>query len=380
MASAATTHFLQFRIQYSSIALLWYDYSLTFPDEVKYIWRSETWKVSTLLYIFCRYALFANVLYLLAIANKLGTRYATISAVMDFMFPAYDATALPVFKSVGIDANSYRCSIHDRLDRAANTLLSILVCVFESLATALTIFRSVQALQARGNSLHRKYSFHYFLLEQGRSPIVPPSLLDINVKATRGTLLRCSVVVHNDSCNPQFSRSCGLYQFRSNLLHHYSQSFDSVGRIFTTTAQRLHSPVSQISSPPPPSPSSHLSSPLFVSPTSLSGLLTARFLLHLRALSAQTSQRSLPSGGPGRRQSRTHTVSAFRAAARVVSEFGEDPVEHAREVGEDEGESEMVEVAPFDRAGLKKFEEDREHGMEFVEGSSGLRVHESADG
>ncbi|KAG7444421.1 uncharacterized protein BT62DRAFT_241895 [Guyanagaster necrorhizus] len=87
----AATHFLQFRIQYSSIgnvcphtgnsltpiflALLYYDYIPTFPMEVKYMWGSK-FRLSTILYICCRYALIANVLYLLAIAEKLGARYA----------------------------------------------------------------------------------------------------------------------------------------------------------------------------------------------------------------------------------------------------------------------------------------------------------------
>ncbi|EPQ56046.1 hypothetical protein GLOTRDRAFT_13648, partial [Gloeophyllum trabeum ATCC 11539] len=65
--------FLQFRIQYSSIALLYYDYALTFPREVKYIWGHK-FRISTLLYVFCRYALVANILYLLAVAGKLHAR------------------------------------------------------------------------------------------------------------------------------------------------------------------------------------------------------------------------------------------------------------------------------------------------------------------
>ncbi|KAK0499026.1 hypothetical protein EDD18DRAFT_1376704, partial [Armillaria luteobubalina] len=70
---AAATHFLQLRIQYSSIALLCYDYALTFPTEVKYMWCPK-FKLTTALYICCRYALIVNVLYPLAIANKLGAR------------------------------------------------------------------------------------------------------------------------------------------------------------------------------------------------------------------------------------------------------------------------------------------------------------------
>lgn len=38
--------------------------------EVKYVWR-QRFRASTLLYIFCRYALVANVLFLLAIGNDL---------------------------------------------------------------------------------------------------------------------------------------------------------------------------------------------------------------------------------------------------------------------------------------------------------------------
>ncbi|KAJ6544530.1 hypothetical protein B0H19DRAFT_956291, partial [Mycena capillaripes] len=51
--------------------LLYYDYALTLPREVQYIWKQK-FRLSTALYIGCRYALVANVLYLLAIANKLG--------------------------------------------------------------------------------------------------------------------------------------------------------------------------------------------------------------------------------------------------------------------------------------------------------------------
>lgn len=91
--------FIQFRIQYASIgiytfptsppriisdtnialpfdvALLYWDYMLTFQDETKYIWSKHSmFKISTLLYICCRYALVANILYLLAVAGKLENR------------------------------------------------------------------------------------------------------------------------------------------------------------------------------------------------------------------------------------------------------------------------------------------------------------------
>ena len=44
--------------------------------EVKYIWGSK-FRLSTLLYILCRYSLVGNVLYLLAISKKLEPRVST---------------------------------------------------------------------------------------------------------------------------------------------------------------------------------------------------------------------------------------------------------------------------------------------------------------
>lgn len=68
----------------SPTALIYYDYALTFPDEVKYIWAQKILKPSVLLYVLCRYALPANILYLLAIGHKLGhcdSWYKVIGAV-----------------------------------------------------------------------------------------------------------------------------------------------------------------------------------------------------------------------------------------------------------------------------------------------------------
>ena len=55
-----------------SAALLYYDYILTFRSEFHYIWRGGILKMSTLLYALSRYAMVANVLYLLAFSNRLG--------------------------------------------------------------------------------------------------------------------------------------------------------------------------------------------------------------------------------------------------------------------------------------------------------------------
>ncbi|KAF5384655.1 hypothetical protein D9757_007527 [Collybiopsis confluens] len=57
-------------------ALLYYDYALTFDEEVALIWGMK-FSSSTLLYIFCRYAMVANLLYLLADMENLGMRAST---------------------------------------------------------------------------------------------------------------------------------------------------------------------------------------------------------------------------------------------------------------------------------------------------------------
>ena len=53
-------------------ALLWYDYALTWTREVQYFW-TKRFTLSTLLYVLCRYGMVANILYTLAIADKLPT-------------------------------------------------------------------------------------------------------------------------------------------------------------------------------------------------------------------------------------------------------------------------------------------------------------------
>ncbi|KAJ3760225.1 hypothetical protein EV360DRAFT_40256, partial [Lentinula raphanica] len=60
------------------LALLYYDYSLTFAEEIEYIWGMR-FSSSTLLYILCRYAMLANLLYLLAHLDKIGLRLNIVS-------------------------------------------------------------------------------------------------------------------------------------------------------------------------------------------------------------------------------------------------------------------------------------------------------------
>ncbi|KAJ7304741.1 hypothetical protein DFH08DRAFT_721520, partial [Mycena albidolilacea] len=68
---AASQH-SQLNSDSSMAALLYYDFVLMLPKDIQYIWN-QRFRLSTALYIGCRYALLANVLYLLAIEDKLGS-------------------------------------------------------------------------------------------------------------------------------------------------------------------------------------------------------------------------------------------------------------------------------------------------------------------
>lgn len=172
--SAAATHFLRFRIQYSSIALIYYDYLLTFPLEVKYIWRKR-FRISTLLYIFCRYALVANVVYLLAIAGKLSQgcdhwyrilaatsvlgRAAVVITFTARTWAVYGRSRYILFTlgTLGltcvildiISAPGVKCTGGSSIE-IVDTLLAILMVIFESLSALLTSVRCALEIRLSG--------------------------------------------------------------------------------------------------------------------------------------------------------------------------------------------------------------------------------------
>ncbi|KAJ7239055.1 hypothetical protein C8J57DRAFT_1439033 [Mycena rebaudengoi] len=195
--------FLQFRLQYSSLALLYYDFALTFPKEVQYMWK-ERFRVSTALYIGCRYALIANVLYLLAIADKLGSmivgalsilgRAAVIGltyavygknkwvlAYMSFVglaCVALDITHLPGMRCVG---------------SSTPEMLSILMVIFQSSSAILTATRCVIAFLAGGGGglENQRHGIMFILFEQGDTiSIFTMAAVILNYRAPPGFFQR----------------------------------------------------------------------------------------------------------------------------------------------------------------------------------------------
>lgn len=190
MAYGYSEHFIALCVQWSSIALLYYDYILTFPREVKYIWRSK-FSLHTILYILCRYALVANLLYLLAVAGRLtrtcdlGYRICSglgllgriaivfvwtartwaiydrnlyILGYLAFLGVAtivLDATQIPFIEC---EANLPKISV----------VLTVVVCAFEMSSAGLTIFRLSRVWKYRGDvDLTRNRPLVCVLLEGG---------------------------------------------------------------------------------------------------------------------------------------------------------------------------------------------------------------------
>ncbi|TCD67763.1 hypothetical protein EIP91_011949 [Steccherinum ochraceum] len=307
-AAQAALHYLQFEIQWASIALLWYDYILTFPMEVKYIWDSK-FRTSTVLYIFCRYALLANVLYLLALAGKLTHRvrvpcdkwYKFVGAlsvlgraaiVITFTGRVYAVWAanrfilaylgLLGFACIALDIG-YAVSVLSKFRLVSQVLvlpgselilssvsglLSILMVVFEFSVAILTTYRSIQAFRLQKSLKEmKKMGLIYLVFEQG-------------------TLYFCAV------------------------------------SIFTVTSLILNLR----------NPAGFVQRLLNALTLPFSGLLTARFLLHIRRWNAKSM---VVTDSRGRSRTNISTLSGFNAVpgggtstavSSIVDEFGTDPV------------------------------------------------------
>ncbi|KAF9522174.1 hypothetical protein CPB83DRAFT_800905 [Crepidotus variabilis] len=119
---------LQYNVQYASLALIYYDYSLTWTREVKYFWRRK-FSLSTLLYCLCRYSLVANVLYTLAISKKL----TAISCNAGYQI----CSTLSVFGRVGIlvvwGARTYAVFDRHKIILAVFTTLGLLVIILSAM-------------------------------------------------------------------------------------------------------------------------------------------------------------------------------------------------------------------------------------------------------
>lgn len=189
---AVTARFVKFCVQYSTITLLYFDYAITFPREVRLVWRSR-FRFSTLLYICCRYALVANVLYLLIIVNTLEPTQCHVVAKLISSLSVLGRTSVIVtftartwavwgssklillfLGSIGtaciildiIHVTHVKCG-GDTETPFINALFVTLMCIFEFCSAILTIIRCYIAIHVRGKGIFRGQGFFHLLLEQG---------------------------------------------------------------------------------------------------------------------------------------------------------------------------------------------------------------------
>ncbi|KAI5821796.1 hypothetical protein K523DRAFT_319809, partial [Schizophyllum commune Tattone D] len=181
-ASPEYKHFIQFCVQWSSIAVLYYDYALTFSREVQYIWRRK-FGLTTILYVCCRYALAANVLYLLAISGHIHevscvvgrgavliTWSARTWAVWErspYILAFLGSITVTVIAIDSYETSGVACT-GARFSHAANDALVILVVAFEFISTFLTLWRCIPVIRAdRRNGLGSQNSVFLVLAKEG---------------------------------------------------------------------------------------------------------------------------------------------------------------------------------------------------------------------
>ncbi|KAF8233733.1 hypothetical protein L208DRAFT_1554759 [Tricholoma matsutake] len=273
MAKLGSTQMLQFYIQWASIALLYYDYALTFGMEVKYVWNAR-FRMSTFLYICCRYALVANIIYLLTISTKLGYMISGSLSVLGraaviiiwtartYAVFGRNRVILAFFAAIGLT-----CIILDVSPGEVTRLLGILMVVFEACSVILNTFRTIQTLRIGGPWKSQKDGLIYLLLEHGAY-----------------------------LANIRFSVVMGFTT--AALVLNFGGFFQRLLNAFTLP---------------------------------ISGMITARFLLHLRMWEANNSL--IASINPSRPIPLEFAANSTERGTRsLVDEFGEDPVQHAQQM------------------------------------------------
>lgn len=289
-SSAEHTQFVKNSVQYATVALLSYDYSLTWMREVNYVWRQK-FTLSTALYIVCRYSMITNVIYSLVtkgmfpilscdqgykVCSSLGilTRGAILvvwgartSAVYNnnkYILMIF-GTMIALISILDIIRVPYVVCKGNPGDPIIETFLASLVVFYELLVAILTATRSWNALRA-GGFWREKTSLVDLIIRDGLLYFISASFLTV------GTLV---------------------------LLH-----TASTGSIF----QRLLNP--------------------FTLP--VSGLVTARFILHLREYEHRRTFGSVIDEGYCSSIHFEENIKQLSTGSGIMAQFGEDPVLRAR--------------------------------------------------
>ncbi|KAJ3777689.1 hypothetical protein FB446DRAFT_633578, partial [Lentinula raphanica] len=184
-------HFQDCRSMTSVTALLYYDWALTFPDEVEYIWKAGI-AFPTVLYVFCRYALLANVMYLRAHLSSLSLTcdnwakfvaalsvFGRAAIIVTLIGRTYAVCSQSRWILAYLLALGIVCVVADALHVPAETcvdvknpamstgLRSFFMITFETSVVILSTIRTIQALQVGGPWRSQKHRLIYLIFEEG---------------------------------------------------------------------------------------------------------------------------------------------------------------------------------------------------------------------
>ncbi|KAF9522172.1 hypothetical protein CPB83DRAFT_899848 [Crepidotus variabilis] len=188
-AKAEANIILRYNVQFASIALLYYDYTLTWTREVKHFWlRKPT--LSSVLYLFCRYGMLANVIYTIAVTGKLkalrlcsaigvagrvgilavwGVRtYAIFDKHRGILaFFAALGLARLAFAIIHVPFVSCVENAQDPLGSVPSQLLAIITAVYEILSALVTTIRCYQILKITETLQSTRKTLTHIVLHQG---------------------------------------------------------------------------------------------------------------------------------------------------------------------------------------------------------------------
>ncbi|KAJ2928709.1 hypothetical protein H1R20_g8392, partial [Candolleomyces eurysporus] len=169
---------VELNFQYCSLTVLFYDYLLTLRDEIEYVWKQK-WRNSTCLYVLCRYALVANVLYVLSVSQTTGMRLRywiydmrCPERVWAYWYLRMKVNSLretiPSIVNTRIKILTY---INKRLHSRIRGVLSALVVTFEVTAFLLASVRLWSSfkynLELHGSVAMRRKALHSVVFRQG---------------------------------------------------------------------------------------------------------------------------------------------------------------------------------------------------------------------
>ncbi|KAJ3796538.1 hypothetical protein GGU11DRAFT_830742, partial [Lentinula aff. detonsa] len=270
-------------MQYSSLAVLYYDYVLTFADEIRYIWRLRSLtQISTLLYICCRYALPGNLLYLLANTGTLGgidrcdTWYRIIAAL----------------------------SVMGRASIIKGNLLSIMIPVYDFIAATITIARGIQAIRKMPRTAKLQDSLYYLMVEQGVIYFLAISAITItqSVISFYSNITKTAMQAFIGQINAFSVPVSGL------LIARFLLRLRAAQEGFNTNSEDLHRENIDIAS-------------------------TVRFADRDAFLSTSTTGTDIFASPVGESGHGTTSVSTLRQVIdSVMNEFGDDPVERTKDM------------------------------------------------